>query len=313
MIVVLTGGAGFIGSHIAEALVARGDTVRVIDNLSSGRLSNLDPVKGKVRFTQGSCGDERLMMEVLEGADAVVHQAALTSVQRSMRSPLETFRETLAASVTALECARLRGVKRFIYAASSSAYGNAQAERKHEGLYPAPLSPYAASKVSLEMFAQSYSRGFGLMTVGLRYFNVFGPRQDPGSEYAAVIPRFIKLMLAGKPPVITGDGDQSRDFTFVRNVVAANLRAMEIPLEPKGLVANVATGKRVTLPELVEGLNKVSGLSLSPQFGPARPGDVRHSLADLRHAQDVLGYRPQVEFLEGLAETWKHYKEASSS
>lgn len=313
MIIVLTGGAGFIGSHIAEALVARGDEVRVVDNLSSGKLANLEPVKGRIQFAKGNCGDEGLMMEVLQGAHAVVHQAALTSVQRSMRSPLETFRETLASSVTALECARLRGVRRFIYAASSSAYGNVAAEHKHEGLYPAPLSPYAASKVSLEMFAQSYSRGFGLTTVGLRYFNVFGPRQDPDSEYAAVIPRFIKLMLAGKPPVITGDGNQSRDFTFVRNVVAANLRALEIPADGSGIVANVAAGKRVTLPELVEGLNKVSGLSFSPVFSPARPGDVRHSLADLTHSRKVLGYEPQVDFLEGLKETWRHYRRERAS
>lgn len=307
MIVVVTGGAGFIGSHITEALVAAGHEVRVVDNLSSGKISNLHAVRDRLAFHEGNCSDEMLMMRVLKGAQAVVHQAALTSVQRSMRSPLETFRETLAASVTTLECARHAGVGRFVYAASSSAYGNTPAECKTEDLYPLPLSPYAASKVSLEMFAQAYARGFGMMTVGLRYFNVFGPRQDPDSEYAAVIPRFIKSMRQGIPPVITGDGNQSRDFTFVRNVVEANLRALDLPHDASGIVVNVATGRRITLPELVASLNKVSGLSLRPTFAPARPGDVRHSLADLARARTLLGYEPVVDFETGLSETWNSF------
>jgi UDP-glucose 4-epimerase len=305
---LVTGGAGFIGSHLVEALLAADHEVIVVDNLVTGYKANLKEVEDKITFVEGSAGDEKLMMSQLKGVDIVYHQAALTSVPRSMKNPLESFHETLTASVMALDCARKNNIKRFIFATSSSAYGNRSEDVKSEELYPAPMSPYAAAKVSLEMFANAYSLGFDMETVGLRYFNVFGPRQDPQSDYAAVIPLFIRKIMAGEKPIITGDGDQSRDFTFVANVVSANLLAMEATLPTKNNVINVATGQRQTLPELVQILNRVAGTELEPQYVEARPGDVKHSLADISLAKKILNYKVEVPFEEGLQKTWTYAK-----
>jgi len=308
MKVLVTGGAGFIGSHLVDALVAQGDEVTVVDDLVTGYRNNLTQVEDKITFIEANVGDKEVMMKCLQDIDMVFHEAAITSVPRSMNDPEETFSETMAASFNVLECSRQCKVKRFIYATSSSAYGNRQEKIKSEDLYPVPISPYAASKLSLEMFATAYSGGFGLTTVGLRYFNVFGPRQDPKSDYAAVIPLFIRKILAGEAPMITGDGNQSRDFTYVTNVVQANLLAMRADIPDTGTVLNVATGQRIDLPHLVSILNQVAGTDLAPLYGPERPGDVRHSLADIHMAEKILGYSAKVGFEEGIKNTWEYAK-----
>lgn len=306
MKICVTGGAGFIGSHIVEALVNRGDDVVVVDNLITGHRTNLDSVADHITWYEGNCGDADLMSRALVDVEAVCHQAALTSVPRSMDHPLETHAETLTSSVVTLETARQAGVRRFVFAASSSAYGDQPGKFKQEDMFPLPKSPYAAAKTALEFYASAWSRAFGMTSIGLRYFNVFGPRQDPDSAYAAVIPRFIRKLLDGKPPVITGDGDQSRDFTYVANVVDANLRALDTPDLPDASVVNIACGQQVTLPELVAALNRAAGTFINPVFAPTRPGDVRHSLADIHRARELLGYQPVTTFEDGLQATWNH-------
>jgi len=309
MKILVTGGSGFIGSHIVEALLKNKHEIIVVDNLSTGFKDNLKEVMDQITFVEGNAANEELMMEQLKGVDCVSHQAALTSVPRSMKNPMETFKETMTASVVTLECARQRNVKRFVFAASSSVYGNRSEKIKTEDLYPKPISPYAAAKTALEFYASAYAAGFGMTTVGLRYFNVFGPRQDPLSDYAAVIPLFIKKFMNNEAPTITGDGDQSRDFTYVANVVSANVLAIESELAQESFTMNVATGVRVTLPELVETLADISGKDIKAVYGPERPGDVKHSLADIKKAKDVLGYKPLVDFKEGLSHTWEYAKE----
>jgi UDP-glucose 4-epimerase len=305
MKICVTGGAGFIGSHIVDALVEKKHDVIVVDNLSTGCLENLKRSREKINFVEADMGNEKLMMALLEGVDTVIHQAALTSVTRSMKNPLETHRQTLSASLNVLDCCRKNKVKRFIYAASSSAYGEQEGELKKEDMYPRPISPYAAAKVALEMYAGAYSRGFQLSTIGLRYFNVFGPRQNPNGSYAAVIPLFIKTILKGKAPVITGDGDQSRDFTYVANVVDANLLALEAINLPEACVLNIACGRQIFLPELVKHLNQVAGTSFEARFVSSRPGDIRHSLADISRARKILNYKVRIDFENGLEKTFE--------
>jgi UDP-glucose 4-epimerase len=304
---LVTGGAGFIGSHIAEALVRRGDKVRVLDNLSTGFLANLDPIRDRIEFVEGDLIDAGVVARVVEGVDCIFHQAALASVPRSVERPLDTNAACVTGTVTLLDAARRAGVRRLVYAASSSAYGDQPYSSKRETDLPAPISPYGAAKLAAEFYCQAFSATYGFETVAIRYFNVFGPRQDPGSPYSAVIPLFITAMLSGGQPVIYGDGLQSRDFTFVGNVVHANLLAADAP-GASGRVLNVAAGGAITLLELIDALNELLGTDVTPRHAPPRPGDIRESMADISHARHLLGYEPTVGFREGLRQSIDYYR-----
>ncbi|HEX3600496.1 MAG TPA: SDR family oxidoreductase [Lacipirellulaceae bacterium] len=304
---LVTGGAGFIGSHILSALVARGDRVRVLDNLSTGHRYNLKPFEGKIEFIEGDLVNPRDVERALDGVEVVFHQAALASVPRSVDTPLDTNAACVTGTVTLLDVARRIGVRRIVYAGSSSAYGDQPTPAKHEGLMPAPLSPYAAAKVAGEYYCQAFTATYGLETVTIRYFNVFGPRQDPKSQYAAVIPKFITEMLAGQRPTIFGDGKQSRDFTYIDNIVHGNLLAADAP-DAAGRTINVACGESFDLLQLVAGINKALGTNIEPIFEPARAGDVRDSLADISLARKVLKYEPKVGFDEGLRRSVEYYR-----
>jgi UDP-glucose 4-epimerase len=299
---LITGGAGFIGSNLARALVAEGNEVRILDDLSTGSLDNLRGVDS-IAISQADVLDLERVREVATGADVIFHLAALPSVQRSIRDPLGVTRANVEGTVNVLLAARDRGVRRVVYASSSSVYGDTPVLPKHEDMAVSPRSPYAASKLSGEVYCRAFTRSFELATVSLRFFNVFGPRQDPESEYAAVIPRFLKLMLAGQPPEVFGDGLQSRDFTYVDNAVRACLLAASAGPDAAGEAFNVACGNRITLLELVADLNDALGTEYEPVFAPPRPGDVRHSLAAIEKAERLLGYRPMVDVRQGLAET----------
>ncbi len=305
---LVTGGAGFIGSHIAEALVARGDRVRVVDNLSTGRRENLEPIGQQVEFVEGDVADAALMARLVEGVDCIFHQAALASVPRSVEAPLDTNAACVTGTVTVLDAARRAGVRRVVYAGSSAAYGDQPFSAKRETDLPAPISPYGAAKLAGEYYCQAFAATYGLETVVIRYFNVFGPRQDPASPYSAVIPLFITAMLAGRRPVIYGDGLQSRDFTYVANVVDANLLAADAP-GASGRVFNAAGGKSITLLELLAALEELLGVEANPQHEPPRPGDIRQSMADISQARQVLGYEPQVDFHEGLRRSIDYYRQ----
>lgn len=306
---LVTGGAGFIGSHLVRALVRRGDRVRVLDNLSTGSLQNLSELRGEIEFVHGDAADAATALRAVRGADVVFHEAALPSVSRSIEDPLASHRDCTTATVSLLDAARRHGVRRFVYAASSSAYGDADVDVKTESLPARPISPYAAAKLAGEYYCRAFAASYGLPTVCLRYFNVFGPRQDPASPYSAVIPLFITKMLQGESPTIFGDGLQSRDFTFVDNVVAGNLCAAEAPVEQAaGRVFNIAMGRSISLLDLVELLNDRLGTSLRPRFEPARTGDVKHSLADTSAAQTALGYRPAIDLPTGLQRTIDYYR-----
>lgn len=301
--VVVTGGAGFIGSHLVEALLARGRRVRVVDDLSTGHRSNLDGVAGRYEWVQGDVADFDVARRAAEGAEYVFHEAAIPSVPRSVREPLDSHRSGPTATINMLEAARLAGVKRFMFAASSAAYGDTEVLPKHEGIYPEPLSPYAATKLAGEHYVSVYARTMGLDGVSLRYFNIFGPRQDPSSPYSGVISKFTTVMARGERPTVFGDGRQTRDFTYVANVVAANLAAMDAPGSLKGDVLNVGTGLRVSLLDLIGAINRINGTTLEPHFEPSREGDVRDSVASLDRIRAVLGYEAQVDFEEGLRRT----------
>jgi UDP-glucose 4-epimerase len=305
---LVTGGAGFIGSHVAEALVARGDKVRVLDNLSTGYLSNLDPIRDRIEFVEGDLVDAELMARMVGGVDCIFHEAALASVPRSVKAPLETNAACVTGTVTLLDAARRARVRRVVYAGSSSAYGDQPTSSKRETDLPAPISPYGAAKLSAELYCQAFSATYGLETVSIRYFNVFGPRQDPGSPYSAVIPLFITAMLSGRQPVIYGDGRQSRDFTFVANVVHANLLAADAP-NVSGRVFNAANGRSTTLLALLDALNRLLGTDVKPIHDPPRPGDILESLADISLARKLLGYEPQVDFEEGLRRSIDYYRQ----
>ena len=307
MKVLVTGGAGFIGSHITTALVERGDTVRVLDNLDTGKRENLAHLGDKVEFIAGSVADPKAVAQAVDGVELVFHQAALASVPRSVAAPLDTNAVCVTGTVTLLDAARKSGVRRVVYAGSSSAYGNDPKPAKSEGDLPAPLSPYATAKLAAEYYCRAFTETYGLDTVTIRYFNVFGPRQDPDSEYSAVIPIFVSLMLRGKQPTIYGDGLQSRDFTFIADIVRGNLLAAEAK-DVAGQVINVATGKQFTLLDLVMSINRVLGTKIEPIFAPARAGDVRESLADISLARKLLGYEPLVSFDEGLEQSIEYYR-----
>lgn len=307
MNILVTGGAGFIGSHIATALVNRGDKVRVLDNLCAGKRENLAHLESNIEFMEGDVADPQAVAAAVDGIELVFHQAALASVPRSVAAPLDTNAACVTGTVTLLDAARKSGVRRVVYAGSSSAYGNTPQPAKSEQDLPAPLSPYAAAKLAAEYYCQAFTETYGLETVTIRYFNVFGPRQDPTSEYSAVIPIFVSLMLQGKQPTIYGDGFQSRDFTYVEDIVRGNLLAAESP-EAVGRSINVATGKQFTLLDLVAAINRVLGTTIEPVFAEPRLGDVRESLADISLAQQFLGYQPQISFDEGLERSIDYYR-----
>jgi UDP-glucose 4-epimerase len=307
--VLVTGGAGFIGSHLVDALVERDMQVRVIDNLSTGRLENLERSRDKIDFLEADLNDAVALARAVSGMDCVFHLAAIASVPRSIAKPMETHTACATATLTLLEACRKAGIRRMVYSGSSSAYGNSNKPTKQETDVPAAISPYAAAKLAGELYCQAFSAVSEVETVSLRYFNVFGPRQDPASEYSAVIPKFITLMLSGKPPVIFGDGKQSRDFVFVSDVVQANLKAAEAPADQAaGRVFNIGSGRKTTLLDLVSHLGKLLDVSAKPKFDKERPGDVRESLADISAAAKHLGYEPEIDFEEGLRLSIDYYR-----
>jgi nucleoside-diphosphate-sugar epimerase len=306
--VLVTGGAGFIGSHIASALSVNGARVRVLDDLTTGHRENIEEIGGDVDFIEGSVADQELLPKVLEGVEVVFHEAAIPSVPRSVEEPRQTHVASVDGTFSLLLAARDQKVRRVVYAASSSAYGDQPTLPKSEEMRPDPLSPYAVAKLVGEYYCRAFTRVYGLETVSLRYFNVFGPRQDPGSQYSGVVSRFISSLCSDERPVIYGDGEQSRDFTYIDNVVAANVSASEAP-KASGNIINVANGERVTLNQLLEELKRLTGKpDVTAEYREARLGDVRHSLADVSMARELLGYESRVGLREGLQRTidwWK--------
>lgn len=307
---LITGGAGFIGSHIAKALIERGDRVRILDNLCTGKRENIAMLGNGIEFIEGDVANPVDVARAVDGVEVVLHQAALASVQWSVDAPLDTNAACVTGTVALLDGARKGGVRRLVFAGSSAAYGDDPTPVKHEGLLPAPLSPYAAAKVAGEAYCRSFTATYGFETVTLRYFNVFGPRQDPKSQYAAVIPKFVTEMVAGVRPTIFGDGKQSRDFVYIDNVVRANLLAADAPAAV-GRTINIACGQAFNLLQLVDGINKALGTDVQPNFEPARAGDVRDSLADISLARKLLKYEPSIGFDEGLRRTVEYFKNAS--
>lgn len=306
---LVTGGAGFIGSNITRALLEAGDTVRVLDNFATGRRDNLSGIEESVALFEEDIRDLEAIRPAFEGADYVLHQAALPSVPRSVKDPVSTTEANVNGTLNVLIAARDAGVKRVVMASSSSVYGSNPELPKHEGMRPLPISPYAASKLADEAYAASFTHVYGLETVCLRYFNVFGPRQDPTSQYAAVIPLFVTLLLRGERPTIFGDGEQSRDFTYVANVIQANIRAATSP-GGSGQAFNIACGSRISLNELLAHLNDIIGTNIEPIYTEARAGDVKHSLADISAAREAFGYDPQVSTREGLEHVVEWYRQA---
>jgi len=308
---LVTGGAGFIGSNIAEKLVELGEEVVVFDNLSTGHEGNIEHIRHGITFVKGDIRNASEVRMALDGVDYVLHQAALASVPRSIDEPVLVNEVNVGGTLTVLEESRHASVKCVVYAASSSAYGDSEVLPKSEDMLPAPLSPYAVSKLVGEYYCSVYSKVYGMPTVGIRYFNVFGPRQDPASQYAAVIPIFISHLLEGKSPTIFGDGEQSRDFTYVGNVVNANIMAAQWG-GASGQVINVACGGRFTLNELYGMLCEMTGVSIDPVYEDSRQGDVKHSHADISMAEKLLGYSVETGFEEGLKRTVEWYKQSGS-
>jgi len=305
---LVTGGAGFIGSHIAAALMSSGARVRVLDDLSTGHRENLEEIGGDLDFIEGSVADEALLNKILDGVEVVFHEAAIPSVPRSVEAPKQTHVASVDGTFSLLLAARDNRVRRVVYAASSSAYGDQPTLPKAEQMLPDPLSPYAVAKLVGEYYCQVFTRVYGLETVSLRYFNVFGPRQDPSSQYSGVVSRFISALLTGERPVIFGDGEQSRDFTYIDNVVVANLSAASAK-DASGKVINVANGQQITLNELLVELKDLTGKpDVTAEYKDPRVGDVMHSLADNTLAREFLGYESKVGLREGLERTiawWK--------
>jgi UDP-glucose 4-epimerase len=308
---LVTGGCGFIGSHIAKTLVGKGAFVRVLDNLSTGFIERLKSIADSIEFIRGDLAESDVSDRVVQGMDYVLHQAAIPSVQRSVADPVSTNRANVTATLNLLESCRKTGVRRVVFAASSSAYGDTVVLPKVENMPPDPLSPYALQKLVGERYCQLYYRLYGLETVCLRYFNVFGPGQDPHSEYSAVIPKFITLMMAEKAITVNGDGEQSRDFTYVENVVEANLLALQSKAAP-GNVCNVGCGERISLNILLKLLEEITGKKPQVNYGSSRPGDVRHSLADITLARRLLGYEPKIMVKDGLSLTVDAFTKATA-
>jgi UDP-glucose 4-epimerase len=303
---LITGGAGFIGSHLVKHVLGAGGIVRIVDNLSTGSSERLNQVRDVIQLLTGDLADSSVAAEAVKDVDYVLHQAAVPSVQRSVVDPVTTNRSNVTATLNLLESSRKAGVRRFVYAASSSAYGDTEVLPKKEEMPANPLSPYALQKWVGERYCKLYHELYGLETVSLRYFNVFGPGQDPYSEYSAVIPKFITKLLAKEAITVYGDGEQSRDFTYIDNVVDANLLALRAPNAP-GEVCNIGCGQRVTLIELIRILEELLGVQAHVIYAAAKPGDVRHSLADITKAARVLGYVPKTEIAEGLRRTIAAY------
>jgi nucleoside-diphosphate-sugar epimerase len=308
---LVTGGAGFIGSHLTEALVRRGHTVRVVDSLVTGQRTNLDHISG-VEFMEADLADLEVARAAVVGCEYVLHQAAIPSVPRSVQDPVTSHRANVDATVNMLVAAREAGVKRLVFAGSSSAYGDTPVLPKHEEMPANPLSPYALQKVVGEQYLRMFTKLYGLETVSLRYFNVFGPRQDPSSPYSGVISVFVTALLENRAPKIYGDGEQTRDFTYVDNVVDGVLRACEAP-NASGQIINVATGSRISLKQLFYATRDLVGGNVEPVYVDARQGDVRDSQADIRKAKELLGYEPIVAFEEGLARTIEWYRAAHAA
>lgn len=306
---LVTGGAGFIGSNIVDELLRRGHSVTVLDDFSSGKEENLAGAVRKIRLVRGDICDLEAAREACEGADFVLHLAARTSVPRSVKDPIETNRVNIDGTLNVLVAARDAKVRRIVYAASSSAYGETPTLPKVETMPSEPISPYGVTKLVGEMYAQVFGRAYGLENVSIRYFNVFGPRQDPTSQYSGVLSRFMLAMIEGSAPVVFGDGEQSRDFTYVDNVVDISLRACEAS-GASGKVFNGGTGLRITLNDVLKLLGQITGSTVRAKYDQPRAGDILHSQADIQVARQVLGYRPAVDFEEGLRRTWKWYSEA---
>jgi len=304
---LVTGGAGFIGSNTVDELVRRGHGVVVLDDLSSGKEDNLAEVRSKITFMKGSIIDIEVVQKAMVQADYVIHLAARTSVPRSVKDPVDTNRINVDGTLNVLVAARDNKVKRVVFAASSSAYGDTPTLPKSEDMQPVPISPYGVSKYVGELYAQTFGRCYGLENVCLRYFNIFGPRQDPDSPYSGVLSRFSTAFLDSTPPVVFGDGEQTRDFTYVDNAVAANILACEAP-SASGRTFNVGTGQAVSLNQVLQMLEKASGKTLETRYEPAREGDIRDSLADIRLAKQFLSYQPTVLFEEGLERTYAWYQ-----
>jgi UDP-glucose 4-epimerase len=305
---LVTGGAGFIGSNICRRLVSQGCFVRVVDNLLTGKKSNLDGIIDNIEFIEADMGDNEVAREAMRDIDVVLHQGALPSVPRSVEDPALTHKHCVDATFTLLLAARDARIKRFVYASSSSAYGDSPTLPKTETMVADPLSPYAAAKLAGEHYCKVFYTVFGLETISLRYFNIFGPYQDPTSQYAAAIPAFVTTILKDKRPTVYGDGQQSRDFTYVDNVIEANLLAARAK-ETKGQVVNIACGKRVTINAIIELINELLGKGIKPTYAAPRPGDVKHSLADIRLAKKVISYKPVVDFRAGLQKAIQWYRD----
>lgn len=307
---VVTGGAGFIGSHLVEHLVGQDHEVVVVDNFSTGRRENIEPWLDRIQLIEGSIVDRAVCRRACDGADYVLHQAALASVPRSVADPVTTHDANVTGTLNVLLAAREAGVKRVVYAASSSAYGNTAELPKHEEMVPRPMSPYAVSKLAGEGYMRAFHCCMGVPTICLRYFNIFGPRQDPASQYAAVVPRFITAATSGREQVIYGDGEQTRDFTFVANAVHANMLACQAPRDACGTVYNVGCGSRLSVNELWKRIVQLTSSSSTVRYEPARPGDVRDSLASLTQTRAALGYEPVVSLDEGLRTTIQSFASA---
>ena len=303
----VTGGGGFIGSHIVEELVRRNETVRIIDNFSTGKRENIKPFQ-RAELFETDISESPNLAQILKGVDYVIHQAAIPSVPKSIIDPLKSHQANVNGTLQLLIAARDAGVERVVYASSSSLYGDSPTLPKHEAMMPNPLSPYGAQKLFAEMYCQVFTKAYGLETVSLRYFNVFGPRQDATSQYSGVLALFIPAVLEGRRPTIHGDGEQSRDFTYVKNVVEANLLACKAA-GVAGQVFNVACGDRITVNSMLQQINQITGKDIAPVYGDSRSGDIKHSQADITKAKNLLGYQPKISFAEGLQHTIEWYRE----
>ncbi len=304
---LVTGGAGFIGSHLVHALVERGDEVRVLDNFATGKRDNVADVADRIDLVEGDMRNPEHCARACAGVEIVLHEAALPSVPKSVEDPVSTHQVNVDGTFNVLMAAKEAGVRRVVYAASSSAYGDQPELPKREGMRPTPLSPYAVHKLVGEHYGKAFYECYGLQTLSLRYFNVFGPRQDPKSQYAAAIPAFVTAILRDEPPTVYGDGEQTRDFTHVDNVVHANLLAADAD-ETHGEVLNLACGERVSVNQIIDAINKSLGKSVEPRYVEPRAGDVKHSLADISRAREVIGFEPKILFEEGLALAIDWYK-----